>query len=192
MRSDLVLDCRGWLTPTKNISLKPSPNFDDRPCNLDPYLLVIHNISLPPGQFGGPYISDFFQNKLDTSLHAWFENIAELKVSAHFLIDRNGRITQFVSTNKRAWHAGVSSFNDKNHCNDFSIGIELEGTDNIPYTHMQYSVLAALTHAIRQKHNLTAVQGHEHIAPQRKTDPGPAFDWPRYITDAKLWELNCP
>src|SRR5699024_8494771 len=140
-------------------------------CNLDPYLLVIHNISLPPGQFGGPYISDFFQNKLDTSLHAWFENIAELKVSEHFLIDRNGHITQFVSTNKRAWHAGVSSFNDKNHCNDFSIGIELEGTDNIPYTHMQYSVLAALTHAIRQKHNLTAVQGHEHIAPQRKTDP---------------------
>ncbi len=159
---------------------RPSPNHDPRPGDEAPYLLVIHNISLPPGVFTGDAIIDFFQNRLDISSHPWFENIRDLRVSAHFLIRRDGTIVQFVPTVLRAWHAGVSSFEGRERCNDFSIGIELEGTDTLAYTDAQYERLAGLAAAIRTRHPIRAVRGHEHIAPGRKTDPGPSFDWDRF------------
>jgi AmpD protein len=144
-------------------------------------LLVIHNISLPPGQFGTPFVADLFLNQLDLQADPWFEkNLQGLTVSAHFVIDRNGHITQFVSCDARAWHAGVSQHAGREQCNDFSIGIELEGTDTLAYTAAQYSALAALTQCLRSRYPLTAVRGHCDIAPGRKTDPGPAFDWARY------------
>jgi len=180
----LVLEGDGWLAPARDILRRPSPNHDQRPGQEDPTLLVLHNISLPPGHFGGDAIIDFFCNTLDVSRHPWFENIRDLKVCAHFLIRRDGMIVQFAATTDRAWHAGVSSFRRRTHCNDFSIGIELEGTDHIPYTPAQYTRLAALTTALRARHPLADVRGHEHIAPGRKTDPGPAFDWPRYGVEA--------
>lgn len=173
------LDRQGWLKPHANVLRALSPNQDDRPEGDTPTLLVLHNISLPPQEFGGPYIRDFFQNKLDISAHPWFENIRDLKVSAHFLIQRTGHIIQFVPTTRRAWHAGVSRFKDRERCNDFSIGIELEGSDFEPFTEAQYRELSRLSRALRMRHNLRAVRGHEHIAPGRKTDPGPFFDWER-------------
>ncbi|HDK38331.1 MAG TPA: 1,6-anhydro-N-acetylmuramyl-L-alanine amidase AmpD [Thiolapillus brandeum] len=163
----------------------PSPNCDDRPADSVVDLLVIHNISLPPAQFGESWIEDFFLNKLDPSQHPYFREIQHLKVSAHFLIKRDGEILQFVPLDKRAWHAGKSSFQNRDCCNDYSVGIELEGTDNIPYTDAQYQNLAELSKALLEifpamtKNRIT---GHEHIAPDRKTDPGPAFDWPRYLS----------
>ncbi|NLC37624.1 MAG: 1,6-anhydro-N-acetylmuramyl-L-alanine amidase AmpD [Alcaligenaceae bacterium] len=176
----LRLDRHGWLQAAAGISLAPSPNHDERPPHQDAYLLVMHNISLPPGQFGGPEIIDFFQNRLDYGSHPWLERLRDMRVSAHFLIRRNGDIVQFVSTHARAWHAGVSSFEDRERCNDFSIGIELEGTDTLPYADAQYSALQRLLPALRARHPLKAVRGHEHIAPLRKTDPGVAFDWNRF------------
>ncbi|CAM3777133.1 1,6-anhydro-N-acetylmuramyl-L-alanine amidase AmpD [Castellaniella denitrificans] len=170
----------GWLVDEPGILRRPSPNHDQRPDGEDPYLLVIHNISLPPGVFTGDAIIDFFQNRLDISSHPWFENIRDMRVSAHFLIRRDGTIVQFVPTVLRAWHAGVSSFEGRERCNDFSIGIELEGTDTLAYTDAQYERLAALAAAIRIRHPIRAVRGHEHIAPGRKTDPGRAFDWERF------------
>lgn len=178
-RKAYELNRAGWLRRHANISLAPSPNYDDRPDNTPPRLLVLHNISLPPGQFGGSHIVDFFQNKLDYCADPWFENIRELRVSAHFLIRRDGRIIQFVPTSKRAWHAGVSCFNGQARCNDFSIGIELEGTDTLPFTDKQYRELASLSQTLRLHHDIQAVRGHEHIAPGRKTDPGACFDWQR-------------
>ena len=130
----LMLDRHGWLKPHGQVQCCPSPNYDKRPAGVDPTLLVLHNISLPPGQFGKKHIVDFFLNRLNCNQRPWFENIRNLKVSAHFLIDREGTIIQFVSTRHRAWHAGVSSFNGRQKCNDFSIGVELEGTDTQPYT----------------------------------------------------------
>lgn len=167
----------GWLKRHANVQLAPSPNHDDRPDNTSIELVVLHNISLPPNQFGGPYIQDFFQNKLDIEADPWFENIRDMKVSAHFLIRRTGQIIQFVSTLKRAWHAGVSEFSGRERCNDFSLGIELEGSDYVPFTDKQYRELASLCQTLRLHHAITAVRGHEHIAPDRKTDPGPHFDW---------------
>ncbi len=143
-------------------------------------LLVLHNISLPPGQFGGPYIEGLFTNRLDYTAHPWFERLRGLRVCAHFVVTRSGDTIQFASTEARAWHAGVSSFAGRERCNDFSVGIELEGADLVPYTDAQYQALASLTAVLRERHALAAVRGHEHIAPGRKTDPGPAFDWPRY------------
>jgi AmpD protein len=144
-------------------------------------LLVIHNISLPPGQFGTPFVADLFLNQLDLQADPWFEeNLQGLTVSAHFVIDRAGHITQFVSCDARAWHAGVSQHAGREQCNDFSIGIELEGTDTLAYTAAQYTALATLTECLRTRYPLTAVRGHCDIAPERKTDPGPAFDWLRY------------
>ncbi|HUH41182.1 MAG TPA: 1,6-anhydro-N-acetylmuramyl-L-alanine amidase AmpD [Castellaniella sp.] len=175
----MVIDGDGWLQPAPGIQHRPSPNHDDRPDGLAIDLLVIHNISLPPGVFIGDAIIDFFQNRLDHDAHPWFDNIRDLRVSAHFLIRRDGQIVQFVATTQRAWHAGVSSFQGRERCNDFSIGIELEGTDVIPYTQVQYERLNLLAAAIRARHPVCWVQGHEHIAPGRKTDPGPAFDWTR-------------
>lgn len=161
----------------------PSPNYDERPDSLDVSLLVIHNISLPPARFGGGYIEAFFQNKLDLKLDSFFETVAELKVSAHFLIARDGVLTQFVSLDKRAWHAGISCFDGRECCNDFSIGIELEGTDTLPYTPEQYRVLVDVTRKIQAVYPAISVEritGHSDIAPTRKTDPGKAFDWSLY------------
>lgn len=174
------LDSRGWLTPSTQITLKPSPNCDDRPPDTNIDLLVLHNISLPPGQFNTPYVADLFLNQLDTAADPWFVNIVGLRVSAHFVIERDGNTTQFVSCEQRAWHAGVSSYNARERCNDFSIGIELEGTDTLAYTDQQYETLKCLTACLRARYPLAAVRGHCDIAPGRKTDPGPAFDWARY------------
>jgi N-acetyl-anhydromuramoyl-L-alanine amidase len=164
----------GWCSGVQRV---PSPNFDPRPENAGIDLLVIHNISLPPGQFGGPFIADLFGNQLDCDAHPYFDQLRTLRVSAHFLIRRSGAVMQFVSANDRAWHAGASSFCGRERCNDFSIGIELEGTDDQPFEAPQYDALIALAEALRRRYPLTDVAGHEHIAPGRKTDPGPHFDW---------------
>ncbi len=146
-------------------------------------MLVVHNISLPPEQFGGSYIEDFFCNKLDCTIHPYFETIKDLQVSAHLLIKRDGAVVQFVPFNKRAWHAGRSEFKGQVECNDFSIGIELEGSDHINYDKRQYEVLAQVTELLLQAYpamNPERIVGHSDIAPGRKTDPGPSFDWPKY------------
>lgn len=164
-------------------SWKPSPNFGPRPEGADISLLVVHNISLPPGRFGGPEIEDFFCNRLDASAHPYFETIAGMQVSAHALIRRDGELVQFVSLLDRAWHAGRSSFEGREECNDFSIGIELEGTDDIPYTEEQYQRLAEVARLVMSAWPLVGtdrITGHCDIAPGRKTDPGPAFDWDRF------------
>jgi AmpD protein len=158
----------------------PSPNFDDRPPGTRISLLVIHNISLPPGQFGGPWIVELFTNRLDPNAHPYFGSLEDLRVSSHFLIRREGALAQFVSCTRRAWHAGDSSWRRLSHCNDFSIGVELEGTDDLPYEDVQYRILARLTRALRTRYPLKDIAGHQHIAPTRKTDPGPAFDWRRF------------
>jgi AmpD protein len=174
---DYTLDAHGWCAGARRL---PSPNFDLRPPGTAIDLLVIHNISLPPGQFGGPYIASLFTNALDHGAHPYFEQLRPLRVSAHFLILRTGELMQFVSANARAWHAGVSLFEGRERCNDFSIGIELEGSDFVPFEPAQYDSLTALTHAMRRRYPLVSVVGHEHIAPGRKTDPGPCFDWLAY------------
>lgn len=161
----------------------PSPNFGPRPDDASVSLLVVHNISLPPGQFGGPEIEDFFCNRLDHTAHPYFETIAGMQVSAHALIRRDGSVVQFVSLLDRAWHAGRSSFQGEEECNDFSIGIELEGTDDVPYTEDQYRQLAALAHLIMAawpRITPDRMTGHCDIAPGRKTDPGPFFDWSHF------------
>jgi len=161
----------------------PSPNFSDRLEEVEPTLLVIHNISLPPGEFGGSYIADFFQNKLDTSKHPFFEEISDLQVSSHLFVDREGQLIQFVDLNKKAWHAGISEFEGKKECNDFSIGIELEGTDTEPYSDKQYLSLISLTNCLMESYSGISTErivGHSDIAPSRKTDPGESFDWNRY------------
>ena len=185
----MQIDSEGWLKPEDSVRLLPSPNFNDRPDPADISLLVIHNISLPPGKFGTPYIADLFLNQLDLGADPWFACLDGLKVSAHFLIDRTGFITQFVSCNMRAWHAGVSNFEGREQCNDFSLGIELEGTDTQAYTEEQYQALDCLTEALKARYPLRAVQGHCHIAPIRKTDPGPYFDWARY-TGKTAWAVK--
>ena len=157
-----------------------SPNHDDRPDDGEPSLLVIHGISLPPGQFGGPEVEELFTNKLDWDAHPFFGEIRGLEVSAHLFIRRDGSVTQFVPLTKRAWHAGPSRFRGRDCCNDFSIGIELEGEDETPYDDRQYTVLQGIIRAIRKAYpGITPreMAGHCDIAPGRKTDPGPAFDW---------------
>jgi len=158
----------------------PSPNFDARPTGERVSLLVIHNISLPPGQFGGPWIVELFTNLLDATAHPYFASLSDLRVSAHFLIRREGTLAQFVPCGLRAWHAGESIWRRRSNCNDFSIGVELEGTDELPYEDIQYRTLARLTRALRRRYPLRDIAGHEDIAPKRKTDPGPAFDWVRF------------
>lgn len=169
----------GWLS-LPGIKHRPSPNVNTRPAQTPIDLLVIHNISLPPGEFGTGHPARLFTNELDFDAHPWFDQIRGLKVSAHFLIERNGQVTQFVSCNDRAWHAGESSFQTRSACNDFSIGIELEGTDDLPYTDVQYQRLGEITLELKRHYRLAHVRGHCHIAPGRKSDPGPAFDWARY------------
>ena len=173
----IVIDAQGW---ADTALIMPSPNYDQRAEGVPIALLVVHNISLPPGEFGGPYISDLFLNRLDYNAHPYFDQLRSLRVSAHFLIRRDGQTIQFVSAKDRAWHAGVSIFCDKERCNDFSIGIELEGTDDQAFESVQYAALAALTIALQSSYPLQHVAGHEHIAPGRKTDPGPLFDWSLY------------
>ena len=171
---------QGWLSVSTQLI---SPNTDHRPDQADISLLVVHNISLPPGQFGGPHIGELFCNCLDPDQHPYFAEIAHLKVSSHLLIDRTGQIMQFVPFQQRAWHAGVSEFEGRTNCNDFSIGIEMEGADNIAYTDFQYRRLAEVSQTLLQWYPLITkdrIVGHSDIAPGRKTDPGPAFDWPRY------------
>lgn len=160
-----------------------SPNQDDRPIEEPISLLVIHNISLPPNEFGGPYIEQLFTNSLNPGEHVFFETIKELRVSAHLLIRRDGSMIQFVPFHKRAWHAGISHFRGREKCNDFSIGIEVEGTDDLAYETIQYKKLAEVTKLILKMYpdiTLESIQGHCDIAPQRKTDPGQAFDWVYY------------
>jgi AmpD protein len=170
-----------------------SPNFDARPDPADITLLVIHNISLPGGCFGGPHVSDLFTCRIDYNADPSFAGLRALKVSSHFFIRRDGRVIQYVSANDRAWHAGRSSFRGREKCNDYSIGVELEGSDDTPFETAQYEALAALTEALRQRYPLTDVQGHEHIAPGRKTDPGPLFDWAFYRKSwAKLLTEKAP
>ncbi|MDO4223696.1 MAG: 1,6-anhydro-N-acetylmuramyl-L-alanine amidase AmpD [Acinetobacter sp.] len=156
-----------------------SPNFNQRPAQSEISLLVIHNISLPPSQFGGGYIQQFFQNQLDWSAHPYFETIKGMEVSAHLLILRTGEVIQFVNFNDRAWHAGRSSYLGKVECNDYSIGIELEGSDDLPFEDVQYHVLADVVHAIRRAYPKIQqhLAGHSDIAPVRKTDPGEFFRW---------------
>lgn len=177
------LEGHGWCRQATRVQ---SPNCDARPEGTQIDLLVLHNISLPAGQFGGPYIEKLFTNRLIADEHPSFGEIAALKVSAHFLIRRDGELIQFVACDHRAWHAGVSSFAQRERCNDFSIGVELEGTDDQPFDDAQYQVLARLTRALRRHYPLRFVAGHRDIAPQRKTDPGPCFDWPRYLKQAGL------
>jgi AmpD protein len=173
----LKFDARGWLSGVRRI---PSPNCDKRPSGVPVELLVIHNISLPPGEFGGPAVVQLFTNSLDCTAHPFYAQLVGLKVSAHFLVRRSGEIVQFVSCDRRAWHAGVSEWQGRNRCNDFSIGIELEGSDFVPFTEAQYDALVRLTRRIRRRYPVRGMAGHSDIAPARKTDPGPFFDWARY------------
>jgi AmpD protein len=158
----------------------PSPNCDAREAGVSIDLLVIHNISLPPGEFGGPGIIDLFLNRLDPAAHSYYNGISALRVSAHFLIRRDGEIIQFVPCSARAWHAGLSSWRGRERCNDFSIGVELEGADTVPFTDAQYTQLTALTRALRARYPIADIAGHSDIAPGRKTDPGRCFDWQRF------------
>jgi len=170
----------GWLHPARIVK---SPNFDARPPGTRIDLLVIHSISLPPGQFGGPWIDDLFSNRLDPQVHPFFETIHQAKVSAHLLIRRDGEVVQYVAFSARAWHAGASNFQGRETCNNFSIGIELEGFDDQAFEDVQYQRLVDISHAIMHAYpGITPdrITGHEHIAPGRKTDPGPFFDWARY------------
>ena len=156
-----------------------SPNFNARPVDTEIQLIVIHNISLPPSQFGGGFIQQFFQNQLDWSLHPYFQTIEGMQVSAHLLILRTGEVIQFVNFNDRSWHAGRSRYLALKECNDYSIGIELEGSDDLPFEAAQYQALADVVTVLRQHYpkNQNHIAGHSDIAPKRKTDPGPYFDW---------------
>lgn len=170
------IGCDGWMSGALRID---SPNHDDRPDGQEIVLVVVHAISLPPAQFGSDDIVRLFTNTLDPDAHPYFSQISELRVSAHFLIRRNGSLIQFVSCLQRAWHAGMSAWNGREQCNDFSIGIELEGCDELPFESVQYTRLIDLIESLRQSYPISAVVGHADIAPGRKTDPGPCFDWTR-------------
>lgn len=158
-----------------------SPNQDERPSGSGITLAVIHSISLPPGEFGGDAIERLFTNRLDPAAHPYFAEIAHLRVSSHFLIRRDGELVQFVPVERRAWHAGASSWRGRARCNDFSVGIELEGTDDGAFTDAQYSRLATLLNGLRRDLPLRDLAAHSDIAPGRKTDPGTGFDWPRLL-----------
>lgn len=180
-----TLDAQGWLPLARRVE---SPNHDERPAGEAVSLLVVHAISLPPGQFGGNEVERFFVNSLDAGAHPYFSGISRLRVSAHFFIRRDGELVQFVSCLRRAWHAGASSWNGRERCNDFSIGIELEGCDEQTFEDAQYDRLGQLVVTLRQTFPISAVVGHADIAPGRKTDPGPKFDWQRLFN---FVGLNC-
>lgn len=170
------LDDDGWLTDVNRVV---SPNCDARPPGVAIDLAVIHSISLPPGQFGGDAIERLFTNRLDSAAHPYYATISDLKVSAHFLVRRGGGLTQFVPCRQRAWHAGASSWRGRSRCNDFSVGIELEGSDEQSFEAAQYEVLAKVIAELRRHYPIIDIAGHADIAPGRKTDPGPKFDWAR-------------
>jgi AmpD protein len=158
---------------------RASPHHDARPDPGDISLVVVHGISLPPGDFGGPYVDQLFMGTLDPAAHPYFREIEGLRVSSHFVIRRGGELIQYVACGERAWHAGASSWKGRERCNDFSIGIELEGADDVPYAEPQYDTLADLVRALTRRYGELDIAGHSDIAPGRKTDPGPWFDWPR-------------
>ena len=164
----------GWYAPAQRIE---SPNHDARPANTDIDLVIIHSISLPPGVYGGDGVAQLFTNRLDPKVHPYYAEIAGLKVSAHFYIRRDGTLIQFVPITSRAWHAGVSNWQGRERCNDFSVGIELEGDDETPFEAAQYAALQTLLKSLRQALPIRAITSHAHVAPGRKTDPGPQFDW---------------
>lgn len=174
------LDADGWLSGVLRIA---SPNFDARPAGASVDLIVVHSISLPPGEFGGDGVARLFTNRCDPQAHACFAELQSVRVSAHFFVRRDGQVIQFVSCHERAWHAGVSRWRGRERCNDFSIGIELEGGDFWPYEAAQYAAMDRLLAVLRAAYPQADVAGHCHIAPQRKTDPGPLFDWARIGVD---------
>ena len=182
-RRKLAIDERGYATLARQIR---SPNHDARPAGTAITLLVVHGISLPPGEFGGDGITRLFTNRLDPGAHPCYADIARIRVSAHFLIRGDGDLVLFVGCFDRAWHAGASVWKGCERCNDFSIGVELEGADGIAYAAAQYTMLARLTRALRRTCPIADLVGHSDIAPGRKTDPGPAFDW------ARLYRLLAP
>jgi AmpD protein len=169
----------GWLAPCRRLE---SPNQDERPAGEAVTLLVVHSISLPPGEYGGDAIERLFTNRLDAAAHPYFDTIAELEVSAHFLVRRDGELVQFVPTTRRAWHAGASSWRGRSRCNDFSIGVELEGTDDGPFEEAQYRALEELIARLRGALPLRDIAAHSDVAPGRKTDPGPGFAWDRVLS----------
>jgi AmpD protein len=170
----LTIDEQGWIQGALQI---PSPNCDSRPDGESIDLVVVHAISLPPGRFGGPGVTALFSGALDPDLHPYFREIAALRVSAHALVRRDGRVVQYVPFRRRAWHAGVSCWMGRERCNDFSVGIELEGTDEDDFDPRQYATLNSIVAALRIAYRVGAIAGHSDIAPGRKTDPGPRFDW---------------
>jgi N-acetyl-anhydromuramoyl-L-alanine amidase len=183
-QADKAISRAGWHRLARR---SRSPNFDARPDGMAVELIVVHNISLPPGQFFGDAVEQFFRNQLQPITHPFFASIAALRVSAHFFIRRSGELVQFVSTENRAWHAGASDWNGRTRCNDFSVGVELEGSDASPFTTGQYRCLSALTKTLVLRYpSIKAVAGHADIAPGRKTDPGPRFDWSRYLVETGL------
>jgi AmpD protein len=182
MTAHLRVAADGWVDGALQLR---SPNFDARPPSTSIDLLVIHNVSLPPGQFGGGLVQRLFTNAR-LPVHPFLDQLAGLRVSAHFLVERNGAITQFVACIDRAWHAGASSFRGRPRCNDYSIGVELEGTDFLPFADAQYDALARLAAALTAAYPLAAARGHSEIAADRKTDPGPYFDWQRVPLLARL------
>ncbi len=167
---------RGWLRGARRVA---SPNEEARPPCSPVTLVVVHAISLPPGEFGGDWVERFFQNRLPADAHPYFAEIAALRVSAHFYIERGGRLVQFVACDRRAWHAGASAWGGKENCNDYSVGIELEGCDASAFTDAQYERLSEVVDALRVRYPIGAIAGHCHVAPGRKSDPGPHFDWAR-------------
>lgn len=176
-----AMDDEGWLSGVRRV---PSPNCDERPVDESASLIVIHAISLPPNEFDGPGIIQLFTNCLDPATHPYFGEIRDLRVSAHFLVRRDGELIQFVPCSRRAWHAGVSSWRGRERCNDFSIGIELEGCDLLPFEDAQYMTLNRLLAELNRRYPIEGVVGHSDIAPGRKTDPGPCFEWHR-VCDAR-------
>ena len=188
-----AFDGQGWIG---SANWRVSPNYDARPDNTQADLAVIHHISLPPGQFrskeSSQYIIDFFQNKLDSNAHPYFAEIAGQKVSSHFLITRSGELVQFVSTQNKAWHAGLSSFMGREKCNDFSIGIELEGDGDSPFEETQYKTLTNLVRKLQVIHPNLQFAGHSDIAPDRKTDPGIHFDWKKFQKETGISEEKMP
>lgn len=172
----LLFDGEGYI---EGMQLIPSPNCDARPVDSAIELIVIHAISLPPGDFGGPGVIELFTNRLNPLAHPYYATIVDFRVSAHFFVRRDGETIQFVSCSRRAWHAGQSTWRGRANCNDFSIGIELEGSDDLPFESAQYDALSQLVHSLRRIFPIQEVTGHSDIAPGRKTDPGPYFDWQR-------------
>ena len=168
----------GWWSGARRCD---SPNFGARPVGSVVSLALIHSISLPPGEFGGDAIERLFTNRLDWDAHPYFTQIRGMTVSSHFLIRRDGELLQFVSCDERAWHAGTSSWRGRDNCNDYAIGIELEGLEGMVFESAQYVALQGVLHTLAQRYPLDALAGHEHVAPDRKIDPGAGFDWRRLI-----------